>query len=126
MKEAVHSIEREWFRLPDTASTDEIRNLKQLGKKGLYRCPYCEAELIVKSGSERGLYFSHRNSESCEDSKEIDASEKRYTKQTGREAPNHRTMVNIVYDELSVQARIRDNMQVEYGYKAKRGLSHFP
>ncbi len=126
LREALHVIDNEIVSLPYTASNEEISNYKKLANKELYQCPFCKAILIVKSGEERGLYFSHQHSEACDESRQTDKAEKRYRKQTERESKIHKTMVDIVYDELTIQSKIKANIDVNYGYRAKTELKEYP
>ncbi|WP_197186392.1 competence protein CoiA family protein [Brevibacillus agri] len=126
MKEAIHSIDGELFRLNSAISREEIRNYKKLADKGIYLCPYCNAELMIKSGDHREVHFSHRHSESCEPSKLADEAEKKYRKQVARETAKHKTMVDIIYDEMKTQSRFRTDLFVDYGYRAKKELLKYP
>lgn len=63
MREALHVIDRKIVKLPKNAADVEVENYRELAKKKLYECPYCQALLIVKHGEERGLHFSHMHSE---------------------------------------------------------------
>lgn len=126
MREALHVIDKELVQLPYSTSIEEIDNLKKLAKKELFKCPYCEALLIVKYGEERGLYFSHQHSEACEDSRKIDRAEKRYNKQIARETKFHKVLVDIVFDELTIKSKINHDMLVNYGYKEKSSLKEYP
>ncbi|MCT8139973.1 hypothetical protein H1D32_21085 [Anaerobacillus sp. CMMVII] len=126
MREALHVLDNEPVRLPLSATTEEINNFKKLADKDLYQCPYCHAKLIVKSGEERGLYFSHQHSESCEISRKVDKAEKKYSKQVARETKKHKVIIDIIYDELVVQSKIKPNIEVEYGFKAMPDLNEYP
>lgn len=126
MREALHVIDHDVFSLPFTATEDEIGNLKKLAQKDLFRCPYCHAKLIVKSGEKRGLYFSHLHSEACEESRKVDQAEKKYGRQIERETKIHQAIMNILHDELSIQAKITPGMQVDYGFKVKPDLKEYP
>jgi hypothetical protein len=55
-----------------------------------------------------------------------DAAEKKYSKQTARESREHRAIVDIIFDELKVTTKYESDKEVDYGYKAKMHLSHFP
>jgi DNA-directed RNA polymerase subunit RPC12/RpoP len=76
MREALHVIDWTVKRLPLTVTKEEVRNYRLLASKGVYKCPYCDSNLIVKHGEERGTYFSHQHLESCEESIVADATEK--------------------------------------------------
>ncbi|WLR54602.1 competence protein CoiA family protein [Mesobacillus subterraneus] len=126
MREALHVIDKEVITLPHSTDEDRVNNLKKLAQKNLFVCPYCQAKLIVKAGDERGLYFSHLHSEACEPSKKVDQAERKYKRQIERETKNHTVIVNILHDEISTQAKIRANISVKYGYKAKFDLKEYP
>jgi DNA-directed RNA polymerase subunit RPC12/RpoP len=126
LREALHVIDKETFILPYSATIEEVTNFKKLAEKDLFQCPYCSAKLIVKSGEERGLYFSHLHSEACVESKAFDKAEKRYKKQTERETKIHKVLMNIVFDELSTQSKNNPKIAVDYGYKAKSHLKDYP
>jgi hypothetical protein len=126
LREALHVIDNEMTSLPDSATKEEVNNLKKLAEKDLFQCPYCKAKLIVKYGEERGLYFSHQHSEACEVSKKIDQAEKRYRKQLERETKNHNAMLYILHDELASQAKMNSMIKLDYGYKAKPELKEYP
>ncbi|MBN8208933.1 competence protein CoiA-like family [Bacillus sp. NTK071] len=96
-----------------------MTNYKQLANKGIFQCPDCKAKLIVKYGEERGLYFSHLHSETCKESKQYNNALTRYQKQNERETKKHRTIVDIIYDELKAQSRINHHLFVEFGPRAK-------
>lgn len=126
MREALHVIDNELVHLPYSATDDDVSNFKKLAKKEIYQCPYCQAKLIVKHGSERGLYFSHQHSEACEESRMVDNAEKRYTKQVERESSLHKVLLDIIMDELEVKARINHGMFVNVGYKEKADWKEYP
>ncbi|UJW57969.1 competence protein CoiA-like family [Bacillus sp. A116_S68] len=126
MREALHVTEGTIEKMPDTITKEEVRNYRLLAEKNIYICPYCNSNLIVKHGEERGTYFSHKHFEACEESVLADVAEKKYSKQTARESKEHRAIVDIIYDELSVTTRYESDKEVDYGYKAKKHLNHFP
>lgn len=126
MREALHVIEGVVERLPATVTNEEVSNFKMLANKGIYQCPYCDANLQVKHGDERGTYFSHLHSEACEESRIADEAEKRYSKQIARESKKHRAIIDIIYDELKISSKINANVEVDYGYRAKIDLKFFP
>lgn len=126
MREALHVIDKEVITLPHSTDEDRVTNLKKLAEKNLFVCPYCQAKLIVKAGDKRGLYFSHLHSEACEPSKKVDQAERKYERQIERETKFHTVLVNVLHDELSAQAKIKANISVEYGFKAKFNLKEFP
>lgn len=126
MREALHVIDKELFRLPFFASQEKVINFKKLAEKDLFQCPYCQARLIVKNGEERGLYFSHKHSEACEISKKIDHAERKYVKQIERETKIHNVILSVLYDELSNQAERNTQISVQLGYKAKPELKEYP
>ncbi|WP_061809641.1 competence protein CoiA family protein [Rossellomorea vietnamensis] len=126
MREALHVIDNEIFKLPYSASNEAVANFKKLAKKELYKCPYCDAVLIVKYGELRGLYFSHQHSEACEESKRVEKAEKRYAKQIERETQLHKVLLDIIYDELSIKSKINPEVYVNRGYKEKTEWKEYP
>lgn len=126
MRDALHVIDNELYRLPYSATKEEVNNLKKLADKDLFQCPHCKAKLIVKYGATKGIYFSHQHSEACEESRKIDQSEKRYIRQIERETKIHNTIQAILYDEISNQAKNNSMITADYGYRAKPDLKEFP
>lgn len=126
MREAYHVIDKVIEKLPITVSQSEAESYKQLAKKGIYLCPYCQAELMVKYGELKEIHFSHKYSEACMESTVADKSEKKYRKQVERETPKHKTLVDIFIDELKVTSKINPNVSVDYGYRAKMNLTQYP
>ncbi|WP_026573931.1 competence protein CoiA family protein [Bacillus sp. UNC438CL73TsuS30] len=126
MREALHVIDNELYRLPYSATKDEVNNFKKLADKDLFQCPHCKAKLIVKYGDMKGIYFSHQHSEACEVSRKIDQAEKRYSRQIERETKIHNTIQAILHDEISNQAKNNTIIKVDYGYRAKPDLKEFP
>ncbi|MDQ0157397.1 competence protein CoiA family protein [Robertmurraya andreesenii] len=126
LREALHVIDNELYRLPYSTTKEEVNNLKKLADKALFQCPHCNAKLIVKYGDTKGIYFSHRHSEACEESKKIDQAEKRYIRQIERETKIHHTIQAILHDEISNQAKKNTMIKVEFGYRAKPDLKIFP
>lgn len=126
MREALHVTDGTIERMPDTITKEVVRNYRLLAEKNIYICPYCNSNLIVKHGEERGTYFSHKHSEACEESVLADVAEKKYSKQIARESKEHRAIVDIIYDELSVTTKYESDKEVDYGYKAKKHLNHYP
>ncbi|MFB9761427.1 competence protein CoiA family protein [Ectobacillus funiculus] len=94
---------------------DEIEQLKKRAEKGAFRCPYCDETLIVKSGDIREEHFAHRHSKSCE----ISAASEVYHKQVKRESKKHSVIKNIIYNELEVQAKLKEDLDVGYGFVEK-------
>lgn len=126
LKEALHVIDNEVYRLPYSTTKEEVNNFKKLADKDLFQCPHCKAKLIVKYGDTKGIYFSHQHSEACEESKKIDQAEKRYSRQIERETKIHNTIQAILHDEISNQAKGNPMIKVDYGYRAKPELKEFP
>jgi ssDNA-binding Zn-finger/Zn-ribbon topoisomerase 1 len=126
LREALHVIDNDLYRLPYSATKEEVNNLKKLADKDLFQCPHCNAKLIVKYGDTRGIYFSHQHSEACEESRKIDQAEKRYIRQIERETKIHNTIQAILHDEISNQAKSNTMIKVDYGYRAKPDLKEFP
>ncbi|MGF2614608.1 competence protein CoiA-like family [Rossellomorea vietnamensis] len=126
MREALHVIDDEIFKLPYSASDEEVSNFKKLAKKELFKCPYCHALLIIKHGNQRGLYFSHQYSEACEESRKVENAEKRYIKQTQRETKLHKALVDIIVDELKIKKKIYSNLNFNLGYREKFDWKEYP
>ncbi|EOR24344.1 hypothetical protein A499_08357 [Niallia nealsonii AAU1] len=126
MREALHVIDNELYRLPYSATKEEVNNFKKLADKDLFQCPHCKAKLIVKYGDTKGIYFSHQHSEACEESRKIDLAEKRYSRQIERETKIHNTIQAILHDEISNQAKNNTMIKVDYGFRAKPDLKEFP
>lgn len=126
MREALHAIDNDLYKLPYSATKEEVNNFKKLADKDLFQCPHCKAILRVKYGNTRGLYFSHQHSEACEESTRIDHAEKRYRKQIERETRIHNTIQAILLDEISNQAKNNPLIKVDYGFWAKSDLKEYP
>jgi len=105
-------------------SKDEIEQLKKRAEKGAFRCPYCDETLILKSGDIREEHFAQRHSKSCE----ISAASEVYHKQVKRESKKHSIIKNIIYNELEVQARLKEDLDVGYGFveKAAEKWKYYP
>ncbi|MFP5108535.1 DUF3895 domain-containing protein [Neobacillus sp. C211] len=93
----------------------EIEQLKKRADKGAFRCPYCEETLILRSGEIREEHFSHRHSKSCE----ISNASEVYQKQIKRESKKHSVIKDIIYDELKVQEKVNEDLDVGYGFVKK-------
>jgi competence CoiA-like predicted nuclease len=126
LREALHVIDNELYRLPYSTTKEEVNNFKKLADKDLFQCPHCKAKLIVKYGDTKGIYFSHKHSEACEDSRKIDQAEKRYIRQIERETKIHNIIQAILHDEISNQAKNNTMIKVDFGYRAKPDLKEFP
>ena len=126
MRYALHTIDNELEYLPYKVNKEDVSNYKQLANKGIYQCPDCKANLIVKYGEERGMYFSHLHSEACMESKQTDRALTRYNKQNQRETKKHRAIIDIVYDELNAQSKINRHLSVEFGFRAKPNFKVIP
>ncbi|WP_167397304.1 competence protein CoiA family protein [Lysinibacillus mangiferihumi] len=50
MREAWHTNEETLYIIPQNLHADEIDNHKQIAEKGTFICPYCKAQLSLKSG----------------------------------------------------------------------------
>ncbi|NBD25636.1 competence protein CoiA family protein [Paenibacillus glycinis] len=102
----------------------EVANLKKRADKGAYVCPHCGASLIVKAGDVRGVFFAHSSGDACALKESYDT----YKKQTARESKQHSVMREIVHEVLKNQEKIRNDLQVDFGYiaKAKERWSYFP
>ncbi len=55
-----------------------VDQLKQLAKKNLYSCPYCQVSLRVRSGDDRGTYFAHPSNLACLESKQVERAYRQY------------------------------------------------
>ncbi len=50
LREAWHTNEETLYIIPQNLHADEIDNHKQIAEKGTFICPYCKAQLSLKSG----------------------------------------------------------------------------
>ena len=80
MREAKHTNEDRIVYISQGLSEDEVKNYKQIALKGTFICPYCNADLRVSSGPERGNYFKHQHGEGCEPSKQSEVRYRKYEK----------------------------------------------
>lgn len=116
MKEAWHKNEKKTYVISQNLSENEVKNHKQIAKKGTFICPYCEAKLIVKSGSILGNFFSHLHGEGCEHSKQSEARYRKYEKQKNNDTPRHPQILALMNDELDVLSRVYPHLSSSYGY----------
>lgn len=123
---ALHNIDNEIIPIPAFPSKEEVKNYKKLADKELYQCPYCHAILKIKYGDIRGMYFSHKHSEACEESRKLDKATTRYYNQIKRELPVHKVMVEFLYDEIKVQSKVYKHIETQYGYIALSNLKEYP
>jgi len=102
----------------------EIEHLKKRADKGAFCCPYCSETLILRSGEIREEHFSHRHSKSCE----ISTASEVYHKQIKRESKKHSVIKDIIYNELKLQERVNDDLDVDYGFitKATEKWKYYP
>ncbi|ANU22011.1 competence protein CoiA family protein [Planococcus donghaensis] len=103
-----------------------IDQLKQLAKKNLYTCPYCQVPLRVKSGEDRGTYFAHPSNLACLESKQVEVAYRQYKKQIQRESLRHPVLVSMIKDELDTAAAGRDLVEIVEGYRVPRFTKHYP
>lgn len=101
--------------MPDSLPSHEVLNLKKLGKKNTFQCPFCKAFLEVISGPERSPYFRHRHSESCEAYEEFEKRSATYTKQTERENTRHSVVISFLKNELKLLGKLYPQLQVIEG-----------
>lgn len=106
--------------------TYSISQLKQLAKKNLYVCPYCQVSLRVRSGNDRGTYFAHPSNLACLESKQVERAYRQYKKQIQRESFRHPVLVSMIKDELDTAAADRDLVEIIEGYRVPRFKKHFP
>ncbi|MGY4797192.1 hypothetical protein ACVNNN_19730 [Lysinibacillus fusiformis] len=57
MREAWHTNDDRLYIIPQNLPAPEIDNHKQISKKGTFICPYCKAQLYVKSGYSLAGFF---------------------------------------------------------------------
>ncbi|KAA9023933.1 competence protein CoiA family protein [Niallia endozanthoxylica] len=126
MREAFHVIDRVIERLPTHLTKDEVESYRQLARKGIFQCPFCHAEVVIKYGEVKEIHFSHKHSEACAESIAADKAEKKYKKQIERETSQHKTLIDIFMDELKMTSKMNSSMSVDYGYKAKTDLKYYP
>ncbi len=103
-----------------------VDQLKQLAKKNLYICPYCQVSLRVRSGDDRGTYFAHPSNLACLESKQVERAYRQYKKQIQRESFRHPVLVSLIKDELDTAAAGRDVVEITEGYRVPRFKKHFP
>lgn len=115
MKTAIHVNFEDYFTIPDSLPSNEVLNLKKLGKKNTFQCPFCKAFLEVISGPERSPYFRHRHSESCEAYEEFEKRSATYTKQTARENTRHSVVISFLKNELKLLGMLYTQLQVIEG-----------
>ncbi|OHX53186.1 competence protein CoiA family protein [Planococcus faecalis] len=103
-----------------------VDQLKQLAKKNLYVCPYCQVSMRVRSGDDRGTYFAHPSNLACLESKQVERAYRQYKKQIQRESFRHPVLVSLIKDELDTAATGRDLVEITEGYRVPRFKKHFP
>ena len=103
-----------------------VDQLKQLAKKNLYVCPYCQVSMRVRSGDDRGTYFAHPSNLACLESKQVEHAYRQYKKQIQRESFRHPVLVSLIKDELDTAAAGRDLVEITEGYRVPRFKKHFP
>lgn len=112
MREAWHTNDGRRYIIPQNLSAPEIENYKQIAKKGTFICPYCKAQLYVKSGETLGNFFSHLHGESCESSKQSEVRYSKYEKQKKNDTPRQPHIVALINDELNVLAKVYPHVTV--------------
>lgn len=106
--------------------SNSIEQLKKLGEKKLYLCPYCKVPMTVKGGKERDSHFSHPRNLSCAESTRVEGNYSKYKKQIKNDSPRRQLLVSMIRDELEVSAKIHDTIQVLDGYRLQGLDKYFP
>lgn len=126
MREAWHTNDEKIYVISQNLSEAEVENHKQIAKKGTFICPYCKAQLYVKSGEILGNFFSHLHGESCEASKQSEARYSKYEKQKKNDTPRQPHIVALINDELNVLAKVYPHITVTPGYLNQDFSKHIP
>ncbi|MFC6040719.1 competence protein CoiA family protein [Paenisporosarcina macmurdoensis] len=100
--------------------------LKNLAKKKLYVCPYCDEKLIIRSGDIRGTYFAHTTNNACEKSEQVERAFQKYIKQKQRESFRHPILVGMIKDELLTANSGSKDIIIEEGYLSPGLTKFFP
>ncbi|WP_075619817.1 competence protein CoiA family protein [Paenisporosarcina indica] len=116
MRESWHTNDEKIYVIPQNLSEAEVENHKQIAKKGTFTCPYCKAQLYVKSGEILGNFFSHLHGESCEASKQSEARYSKYEKQKKNDTKRQPHIVALMNDELNVLVKVYSHVKVTPGY----------
>lgn len=106
--------------------SNSIEQLKKLGEKKLYLCPYCKVPMTVKGGKERESHFSHPRNMSCVESTCVEGNYSKYKKQIKNDSPRRQLLVSMIRDELEISAKIHDTIQVLDGYRLQSLDKYFP
>jgi len=106
--------------------SNSIEQLKKLGEKKLYLCPYCKVPMTVKGGKERESHFSHPRNLSCAESTRVEGNYSKYKKQIKNDSPRRQLLVSMIRDELEISAKIHDTIQVLDGYRLQGLDKYFP
>lgn len=106
--------------------SNSIEQLKKLGEKKLYLCPYCKVPMTVKGGKERESHFSHPPNLSCAESTRVEGNYSKYRKQIKNDSPRRQLLVSMIRDELEISAKIHDKIQVFDGYRLESLDNYFP
>lgn len=116
--------QKEYIELLLNANT--VEQLKKLGEKKLYICPYCKIPMTVRAGDVRETHFSHPPNLSCEESKRVEGAYSKYKKQIKNDSPRRQLLVSMIRDELETSAKFHDTIQVLDGYRVERLEKYFP
>lgn len=106
--------------------SNSIEQLKKLGEKKLYLCPYCKVPMTVKGGKERESHFSHPRNLSCLESTRVEGNYSKYKKHIKNDSPRRQLLVSMIRDELEISAKIHDTIQVLDGYRLESLDKYFP
>lgn len=126
MREAIHVNNQSLYFIPQNLSDDEIQNHKLIANKGTFKCPYCDAKLLVKSGPIHGNYFSHLHGEGCEPSKQSEARSKKYEQQKKNDTPRHPQILAQMHDELDVLSKVYNFLDCSLGYLDSNFSKYIP
>lgn len=113
---ALHTNEEKLYIIPQDLHAAQVENHKQIAKKGTFICPYCKAQLYVKSGEVLGIFFSHLHVESSEASKKSEARYSKYEKQKKNDTQRQPHIVALINAELNVLAKVYPHITVTPGY----------
>lgn len=106
--------------------SNSIEQLKKLGEKKLYLCPYCKVPMTVRGGKERESHFSHPPNLSCAESTRVEGNYSKYRKQIKNDSPRRQLLVSMIRDELEISVKIHDTIQVLDGYRLQGLDKYFP
>jgi len=103
-----------------------IKEVKQLAKKRLFACPYCQVSLNVRSGDARGSHFAHPPNTTCLESKQVETAYRQYQKQIKRESFRHSILVSMIKDEIETACKGRVDVEIIEGYRVNRFTPYYP